>query len=542
VPTRPLAGDKLDGGAMSYASEVRPVAWKGAPWLWVCVLGAATLVVALFFDGLRTMVEWWSTREEYSHGFVLPFVAGLLVWQKKHLLEALPFEGSWTGFVVVAAGIALYMAGELSALYIVVQYSFLIVLAGLVLALLGWQAFKTIWVPLLVLLFMIPLPNLIYRGLSEDAQLISSQIGVSVIRLFGISVFLEGNVIDLGSYKLQVAEACSGLRYLFPLMALGFIAAYLFRGAFWKRAIIFLSTIPITILMNSFRIGVIGVLVEHWGQSMAEGFLHDFEGWVIFMACTVVLVVEMSVLAKIGKQPRSLGDVFRLEFPPATATAAQLRPRSVPMAFLGAVLLLLIVTALSFALPGRVEASIQRKNFYQFPLTLDNWRGTAGKLNEVELDALKLDDYILADFVDANRRPVNFYVAYYASQRKGESAHSPRSCIPGDGWEITDLTLRKLDGLRVAGHTLRVNRVVIEKGENKQLVYYWFQQRGRVITNEYVVKWYLFWDALTRNRTDGALVRLVTYIGPGQSLQEADAQLRSFAASAAVPLENYIPD
>jgi EpsI family protein len=84
--------------------------------------------------------------------------------------------------------------------------------------------------------------------------------------------------------------------------------------------------------------------------------------------------------------------------------------------------------------------------------------------------------------------------------------------------------------------------VVIEKGENKQLVYYWFQQRGRVITNEYVVKWYLFWDALTRNRTDGALVRLVTYIGPGQSLQEADAQLRSFAASAAVPLENYIPD
>jgi exosortase len=107
-------------------------------------------------------------------------------------------------------------------------------------------------VPLLLLGLMIPLPTFLYQGLSAQMQLISSQIGVAIIRLFNISVFLEGNVIDLGNYKLQVAEACNGLRYLFPLMALGFIAAYLFKGALWKRAVIFLSTIPITILMNSF--------------------------------------------------------------------------------------------------------------------------------------------------------------------------------------------------------------------------------------------------------------------------------------------------
>jgi EpsI family protein len=133
-------------------------------------------------------------------------------------------------------------------------------------------------------------------------------------------------------------------------------------------------------------------------------------------------------------------------------------------------------------------------------------------------------------------------VAYYASQRKGESAHSPRSCIPGGGWEITDLSQRNLDGVAVAGQPLRVNRVLIQKGENKQLVYYWFQQRGRVITNEYLVKWYLFWDALTHNRTDGALVRLVTYIGPGQSVEQADRELSTFAARISSPLEQYVPD
>jgi EpsI family protein len=200
------------------------------------------------------------------------------------------------------------------------------------------------------------------------------------------------------------------------------------------------------------------------------------------------------------------------------------------------------VAVLSFALPPRVEASVQRKNFYEFPLRLDNWSGTPARLDPVELDVLKLDDYILANFVAASQRPVNFYVAYYASQRKGESAHSPRSCIPGDGWEITDLTQRKVDGARAAGQPLRVNRVLIQKGDNKQLVYYWFQQRGRIITNEYLVKWYLFWDALTRNRTDGALVRLVTYIGPGQSIEDADRQLSVFATSVTAPLESYIPD
>src|SRR6201999_3169631 len=107
----------------------------------------------------------------------------------------------------------------------------------------------------------------------------------------GISVLLEGNVIDLGSYQLEVAEARSGLRYLFPLMTLGFILAYLFRGPLWKRIAIFLATIPITVVMNSLRIGFIGITVDRWGRAMAEGALHDFEGWVVFMFSTATLIL-----------------------------------------------------------------------------------------------------------------------------------------------------------------------------------------------------------------------------------------------------------
>src|SRR6202035_4926761 len=173
---------------------------------------------------------------------------------------------------------------------------------GLILSFLGWSAFRLIAIPLLILLFMIPLPQFILANLSTKLQLLSSQIGVDVMRLFNVSVFVEGNVIDLGGYKLQVAEACSGLRYLFPLMTLGFLMAYFYKGALWKRMVLFLSSIPLTVVMNSLRIGTIGVMVEHWGIAMAEGFLHEFQGWAVFMASAGLMLGEIALLTRIGRE------------------------------------------------------------------------------------------------------------------------------------------------------------------------------------------------------------------------------------------------
>jgi exosortase D (VPLPA-CTERM-specific) len=502
----------------------------------------AAVLGFVYFDGLNDLLRMWNTKEEYSYGYLIPVITLFLIWQKKDSLERIPFSGSWAGVLITLFGIGLFVIGNLSTIYLVIQYSFLIVVAGLVLAFTGWQGFRLVWVPLLFLLFMIPLPPFFLTELSAQLQLISSQLGVWVIRLFGISVFLEGNVIDLGTYKLQVVEACSGLRYLFPLMTLGFISAYFFKVSFWKRAVLFLSTIPITVLMNSFRIGVIGVMVEYWGPRMAEGFLHDFEGWVVFMACTAVLVVEMWVLIRIGKDRRPLQEVFGLEFPAPTPRDAQTQYRPLPTPYLGAAFLMVIAAIAAIAMPQRTEIAPSRQDFTQFPMELGRWQGKSDRMEQIYVDALKFDDYILADFANLERELVNFYVAYYASQRKGESAHSPRTCIPGGGWEITSLTQMSVDGAQVNGIPLQVNRAVIQNGEHKQLVYYWFQQRGRNLTNEYLVKWYIFWDSLTRNRTDGALVRLTAIVNPGEDIANADKRLTDFAKLVSAPLKSYLPD
>lgn len=515
--------------------------WRLSAIQWVMVAAIATLAGLIYYDSLKLMVTWWSNREEYSHGFLIPLITAYLVWQRSDRLREMPFTGSWAGVALAVWGLFLYLLGELSTIYTVIQYGFVFFVAGVTWAFIGTAAFRIIAIPLLLLFFMVPFPNFVYNNLSSQLQLLSSEIGVAVIRAFGISVFLEGNVIDLGSYKLQVVEACNGLRYLFPLMTLGVIVAYFYHAPLWKRLLIFVSTIPITILMNSFRIGVIGVMVEYWGQGMAEGFLHDFEGWVIFMACFGILFIEMWLLMRLTGDRRPLNEAFGIDPPRPAEPGAEWRPRPLPAAGIAVAVVTALALWPALSLPNRTEVAPPRDPFATLPLEVDQWSGRATAMEQIYLDALKLSDYSLVNYANDQGAVINFYAAYYDSQKKGQSAHSPKSCLPGGGWVIESLDTRQLEGVTIEGTPLRVNRAVIAQGDSRQLVYYWFQQRGRVVTNEYLVKWFVFWDALTKNRTDGALVRLIVTARPGQDLADLDRILTDFAGDISTVLPEHIP-
>ncbi|MDJ0928071.1 MAG: exosortase, partial [Gammaproteobacteria bacterium] len=337
----------------------------------VLSLVGAVLLVVIFWDGLAYMAKQWE-REEYNHGYLIPVVALYLLWLRADDLRKADLRGSWAGLLFIAAGIGGLVLGELSSIYTIVQYSFLLTLFGVIVTLIGWRGFGIVWVPFVYLMFMIPLPTFIYNNLSAELQLISSQLGVAVIRLFGISVFLEGNVIDLGIYQLQVAEACSGLRYLFPLMSFGFLCAAIYTGPFWHRALIFLSSIPLTIFMNSFRVGVIGILVENFGIEQAEGFLHYFEGWIVFMACVALMFLLMWLFARLSG--KNFMEVFGLDIPP-NEHLAYLLPRGVNTQGIGAVVALGIGLAVALSLQAREELIPDRDRFASFPLRVGDWRG-----------------------------------------------------------------------------------------------------------------------------------------------------------------------
>jgi exosortase D (VPLPA-CTERM-specific) len=471
---------------------------------------------------------------------MIPLVTAYLIWQRRDFLKTLEFKPTWWPVVLVVLGLFIAVIGEISALYILIHFSLILIIMAMAWSFMGWNAFRYVLIPLLLLVFAIPLPYFLEAVLTAKLQLISSNLGVGVIRLFGIPVFLEGNVIDLGNYQLQVVEACSGLRYLYPLMGVGFIVAYMYQVSLWKRVVVFLSTIPITIMMNSFRIGVIGVLVEYWGTDMAEGFLHYFEGWIIFVACLAILVAEMWLLNKLTKNPLSLRQVFVLPEPEVfedDKVTHRIRPLSAP--FLVSMALVAVAYFAANIVDQREEVFPERKSLVTFPLTIDEWQGKQEKLLPSIEQFLNVTDYALNRYTSNTKPPVNLYVAYYKSQRKGLAPHSPRVCIPGGGWSISEIKRVKID--LSAGNPLPVNRVVIQNGRYKQLVYYWFKQRGRDIASEYWMKWYLLTDSLSRNRTDGSLVRLTTPIMPNEKEIDAENRLNGFLSTVNPMMEDYIP-
>jgi exosortase D (VPLPA-CTERM-specific) len=505
----------------------------------IAVIIAAIVAACLWqHDAVDYLVYLWGARLEFSHGPLLPLLALWLAWRKRGLLAELPREGVLVGVSTVALGALVIFLGDRSALMSIVHYGLVLMICGLVIAWLGARAIPHIWLPLLLLFLAIPLPNFILNNLSSQLQLLSSQLGVALIRLFGVSVSLDGNVIDLGEHKLEVAAACDGLRYLFPLITLSFVMAYFYRAPLWKRAVLFASSIPLSIFMNGLRVGSIGLLVESFGAGMAEGLFHEFQGWLMFMFSAGLLLVEIILMSRIGGTFSTWRNEFGLD--PAVPFRAPPKIARLSPALGSAAALVVTVAVIGMLMPPRVDASPARADFTRLSMSEGAWTGRRDRLDGVYLEALKLDDYLLADFNASGRPPVNLYVAYYNSQRKGESVHSPRSCIPGGGWHINGMAARDI-ALAGGMGSLSVNRVVIERGDIKQVVYYWFDQRGRVLTNEYLVKWYIFWDSLTRNRTDGAMLRLTVPVLAGQTEADADRTLEEFARTLVPVLRPYIP-
>lgn len=525
---------------------------------------ATVLLGYLYADSLAFLFGRWLGNEDYSHGMFVPLISLFLVWKARHHIADVRIENSWCGLAVISAGLVLYWIGELATLYVLQHVSLWMVIVGLVIALIGVRGARAIAFPLSYLLSSIPLPVFLYASLSSQLQLWSSALGVAFMQFVGVTAFRDGNVIDLGLVQLQVVEACSGIRYLFPLTSLALLCAYLFKDWMWKRVVLVLSSIPISILVNGFRIGMIGVLVEWYGQGAAEGFYHLFEGWLLFMASLGLLILEMWVLAKIGtmrdrssflskftlagQSPDPIPAITfqTLRFPSLsslTSASLQASNRLLPSpAYLCSVALLIPVAFTSTLMVERAELSPPRAMFVDFPMQLDGWQGTSLTLEKQSIDTLRFDDYVLADYRFGDGQLVNLYSAYYRSQKKGQSVHSPQSCLPGGGWEISSFKRMNLPASSGMVRPLRVNRALIQKDDQKQIVLYWFKQRDRILSNEYLVKLYLFWDALSRGRTDGALVRIVSLVGPGETEDIVDQRLLRFVSTFEPELARYVPD
>jgi len=521
-----------------YASlpEINPA---GLAWFALLILTS----FPIFWVGFRSLIGAWQTAE-YSHGPLIPLISLYLFLRE---LRSAPAPAAvvtdrWPGVVLIAVSLAIAVLGNLVRIPDIITYAFVLWVGGVVLTVFGWQRGKTHWAPVLHLVFMLPLPQFVYWKLTIFLQSVSSELGVWFVSLAGVPVFLEGNIIDLGVYKLQVAEACSGLRYLFPILSFSYLFSILYRGPFWHKAVLLLAAAPLTVFMNSFRIGIIGVVVNRYGIEQAEGFMHFFQGWVIFIMTVLLLFLMAVVLQRLTRDPKPLSETIDLDF----QGFAQISTRILNIKLSAALIAITLLTgAISSAWVFTPRAELQKMDrdpFVLFPRSIDGWQGFTSDLTPDVEEVLGADDYVNATYQKTGIAGyVNLFVAYYHKQTEGSGIHSPEVCLPVGGWEVYSLEPYSVDMTDVGYGEFEVNRAVIQKGVNEQLVYYWFEQRGQRFSNDFVAKLAVLKDSLLRGRSDGALVRYVTPIEVGETPEDADARLQGFMKISLPPMPRFVP-
>ena len=249
----------------------------------------AVLSLWVYWHTLAHLVGQWWHDPNFSHGFFVPLFSGFVVWQQREQLFAVDRKPSWSGIAILFVGLMILLVGQMGAELFLARSSFLLLLAGVVILFFGWKVFAAVLFPWAFLLLMIPIPALLFNQITFPLQLLASKVSAGILPLFGVPILREGNVINLSSMALEVAEACSGIRSLLSLLTLAIIYGYFMDTRHWVRWVLALASVPIAVAANSIRIVGTGLLVQYWDAEKAEGYFHASWGWIIFVVSLLML-------------------------------------------------------------------------------------------------------------------------------------------------------------------------------------------------------------------------------------------------------------
>jgi exosortase len=285
---------KIEAVPLSHVSQAErpsaPAPFVDPAWpsVWQTAV-LAGLLLWLFLPTLTHLIGQWWHDPNFSHGFFVPLFSAFIIWQERSKLARLTVRPSWLGLLPLGVGLCVLVVGQMGAELFLSRLSLLIVLAGLIVLFLGWSFFRALLFPWAFLLLMIPIPAIVFNQITFPMQLFASQVASTILPWLGVPVLREGNVIILPAMALEVADACSGIRSLMSLATLAVIYGYLMERKIAVRILLALASLPIAVAANSLRVVITGLLVQYWDPDKAQGFFHEFQGWLMFVASLVML-------------------------------------------------------------------------------------------------------------------------------------------------------------------------------------------------------------------------------------------------------------
>ena len=483
------------------------------------LLGIAVLLVALYSRVVPDMVKEWYHDENYSHGFLVPLIAAYFLstrWTELKETRALP---SKIGLLVLSAGLLQLLAAWLGSEYFTMRSSLVVLLVGLVISFFGIAVVRKVSFPLAYLLFMVPIPYIIYDAAAFPLKLFVTKVSVATLKLSGVSVLREGNIIMFPSTTLEVADACSGIRSLLSLLALAVAFAFFLQMAPWKRWLLICSAVPIAVCTNALRVIVTGFLAQYWGAQAAQGFFHEFAGLVVFGMAMVLLVGLGSLLARKSKRTdaeaeSAAANVYSecavpLPEPVQELESSSCRPAWIPIC--------LIMMAVGLYLNLHQDISVpMNTSFSAFPSDIGGWRMTGESfLSDSVQKVLKATDTVSRQYVSNDGKKVSLYIGYHGGGKESGEIHSPKHCLPGSGWyEVSS----EKTGLGLNGETLNLVRAVYQNADSRELFLYWFQVRNRSLNDEYSLKLAEITNSLLYRRRDASFIRISVPFGSDQQV------------------------
>ncbi len=516
APPPPKRKDRLSSGLPR---------WQGVALLLLIAWLYASILARLFLQ--------WINDPNFSHGIFVPLFALFVLWQDREKLAALAPAPSWAGLPLVLLSLLVLSLGVLGAELFFSRVSLLILLAGLIILFQGWTFFRAVLFPWAFLILMIPIPNLIISRVTFPLQLLAANLSTALLELV-VVVHREGNIIYLPHGLMDVAEACSGIRSLLSLVTLAIIYGYLMETRRWVRAVLVLSAVPIAVAANSVRVFVTGMLIEHGHKQEAEGDPHAMMGLLVFVVALVMLFALHRVISLIWKNgpviPRNGRHLEERRAADASMKAGSFR--------FGLVAVPMFATAIGLWVHS---SSPYVPHVGSLPSQIGGWTAIDIPIDQQTLDILGPGEYLLRDYENASQpeSSIDLYIPFFPSQKAGDTIHSPDHCLPGAGWIPISREVIRLK--QPDGSSIPVNRYVVSKTGQRQLVLYWFQAHGRVVASEWWAKYYLIRDSIRLNRSDGGMVRLMTPMLEGESADAAQARMMKLGSQLLPLIDNYIP-
>ncbi|CAN5317657.1 hypothetical protein BH10ACI2_BH10ACI2_22340 [soil metagenome] len=517
------------------------------------VAKAAAISTAVLFLYAMVLIklgqDWWSD-ENYSHGLLVPFVIGFIVWSDwERLGSTIKRPAVSLGIIAIVLAFLMLFAGTLGAELFTQRISLVLMLAGVIVYLFGTRILSLLAVPFALFLLAIPIPQILFNRIALPLQMWASQTAVWGIRVFDVPTVRKGNVIDIlpnGSTQtisLEVVEACSGIRSLMTLVTLSLILAYFTRNDvggriaafstrdFWRAVVLMMLAVPIAVITNAARVTATGVMTFYYGKQATESTLHEMSGWLVYVVALLLLIGANFVLKKV------FGRSDINEPPTSKYTGGQCGKMPSVIFLMTAIFLCGIAVNVYLRLD---ETVAQRRPLSELSPTLGDWRQKGGDFKfDPQVEAvLKANDYTMREYSSPDGRVANLYVGYYNSQRSGATYHSPQNCLPGSGWVLSDPA--SVEITTSDGRSFMANRYIIDSGKSREVMLYWYSGRGRNEASEYRDKLNTIWDSVTRRRSDGAMVRVMTGVDSDEAAAVKAAT--DLSSRLAENLSAFIPE